>query len=324
MKNFYRVSFALTLLAGLLFVPLGPYVGESVDSQSDSFERALGVALANLPAQSNKRLSVVLIHGVSRKGAKLHLGPIPLGKYFTNIPGELKFHFKTIQVFVPDLTTDGSIDERAALLDVYLKKKLGEQKAHLIGHSIGGLVARYVAAVNKNQNIASVTTIGTPNYGTPLATWAMRQVEENTIWYKLIKLFGQDLKGWRFLPQITPEAMRKFNARVLDRFDIRYFSVISGSAKTSGRNISLALKVSDAILRKEMGASDADKTDGVVPYKSQPWGKVLFELSYDHLQQVNHQFLNFNLDFLRHKEEVYITYKNLYNTISDRRHYNQL
>lgn len=50
-----------------------------------------------------------------------------------------------------------------------LRTVSGETKFNLIGHSQGGLDARYIAAVRPDL-VASVTGVGTPNTGTPVAS----------------------------------------------------------------------------------------------------------------------------------------------------------
>lgn len=253
---------------------------------------------------------VVLVHGVSRKGAKLFIGPVPLGDYFYKIPALLRRRLPSLRVEVPDLPTDASIDERAALLNTYLQKKFKDQKVHIIAHSIGGLVARYTVSELKNTNIISISTIGTPHRGTPLADWAVEQMEQDTIFYELIKFFGQDFKGWRFLPQITLEAMNNFNNRVLNSYNVEYFSVVS--AVEEGAYMSWPMRVSEYFLRKKMPINSSGPTDGVVPGSSQSWGKVIKRVNYDHVAQVNHH-LRISPDFSRFQEDVGALYYEIYN-----------
>jgi triacylglycerol lipase len=49
-----------------------------------------------------------------------------------------------------------------------IMKLTGAPKLNLIGHSQGGLDARYIAAL-RPQIVASITTVGTPHTGTPVA-----------------------------------------------------------------------------------------------------------------------------------------------------------
>src|SRR4029077_11559874 len=48
------------------------------------------------------------------------------------------------------------------------------QPVHLVGHSLGGLDARYaVTKLGLDKQVRSVTTIGTPHRGTPFVDWGL-------------------------------------------------------------------------------------------------------------------------------------------------------
>ncbi len=64
------------------------------------------------------------------------------------------------------------IDENADNLNTFIGKKVGAgNKVILVGHSMGGLVARaYVSDSTRAAKVAKVVTVGTPYLGTPKAT----------------------------------------------------------------------------------------------------------------------------------------------------------
>jgi pimeloyl-ACP methyl ester carboxylesterase len=56
---------------------------------------------------------------------------------------------------------------------------IGRMKVHLIGHSQGGLDARYaVGKLGFDQKVVSVTTMGSPHRGTPLGDAALRWLKD--------------------------------------------------------------------------------------------------------------------------------------------------
>src|SRR6202007_758917 len=56
-----------------------------------------------------------------------------------------------------------------------IQTSTGVAKFNLIGHSQGGITARYVANVAP-ELVASVTTVGTPHQGSPVADGVKRDV----------------------------------------------------------------------------------------------------------------------------------------------------
>jgi triacylglycerol lipase len=96
------------------------------------------------------------------------------------------------QVFVTDVSALTSTEVRGEQLIEQLEvisAVSGAPKFNLIGHSQGGLDIRYVAAVRPDL-VASVTTIGTPNQGSDLATYVRSQVEPGTFSEEVLRYFG--------------------------------------------------------------------------------------------------------------------------------------
>ena len=108
---------------------------------------------------------IVLAHGMS--GFDQLFGVVD---YFYGIPSDLRSDGAT--VYVTQVSAFGQTELRGEqLLDQveYIAAASGKGKVHLIGHSHGGLDARYVAAMRPDL-VASVTTVGTPHKGAELAT----------------------------------------------------------------------------------------------------------------------------------------------------------
>ncbi len=108
---------------------------------------------------------IVLAHGMS--GFDQLFGVVD---YFYGIPSDLRSDGAT--VYVTQVSAFGQTELRGEqLLDQveYIAAASGKGKVHLIGHSHGGLDARYVAAMRPDL-VASVTTVGTPHKGAEIAT----------------------------------------------------------------------------------------------------------------------------------------------------------
>lgn len=241
---------------------------------------------AGLEGRPPLKNTIVLVHGATMGGSKLKIGPLNFGDYFRGIP-ELYKTTKT-DVRIAEQPTDSSIGERAALLKNYLETDLKGKKVNIIAHSLGGLDARYLVSILKSDQVVSITTIGTPHLGTPLADWAVKQTKEQTLWYKFFKLLGFDMKQRRFLFEITTKSMQeKFNDRVIDSPKVKYFSVQT-KASFSDFTMSFMLWFPARWLESEHNGLAAMGHDGLVPLVSQTWGEEIATLELDHLAQINH------------------------------------
>src|ERR1035437_7341544 len=94
--------------------------------------------------------------------------------YFNGIPSGLTSNGAT--VYLAQLSQANSDAVRGEQLLAQIQQILatsGAKKVNLIGHSMGGLDARYVAAVRPDL-VASVTTVSTPHLGSPVADVIMK------------------------------------------------------------------------------------------------------------------------------------------------------
>ncbi|AEI76659.1 lipase [Cupriavidus necator N-1] len=89
--------------------------------------------------------------------------------YWYGIPEVLRAN--GAQVYVATVPSFNSDEERALALQAYVhavKLESGADKVNLIGHSQGGPTSRMLAAMSP-QDVASVTTIGSPHRGSEVA-----------------------------------------------------------------------------------------------------------------------------------------------------------
>jgi pimeloyl-ACP methyl ester carboxylesterase len=140
-------------------------------------------------------LPIVLAHGYLGFGA---LGPL---NYFNNVASILQAAGAT-QVFAPDVAPKGTLQVRSAQLARAIHDHFGDQKVHVIAHSMGGLDARSLIAGDAT-NIASLTTLGTPFRGTLAADVAVdpaRLLQVNPAWLvaAIVRYEVDVLAAWPF------------------------------------------------------------------------------------------------------------------------------
>ena len=263
--------------------------------------------MPSLEGHKALRHPIVLVHGATVHGSRLKVGPFDFGEYFAGVP---QFYGVTgTPVKVVELSTDGTIEERASVLKNFLETDMKGQMVNVVAHSLGGLDTRWAISVLRTLQVSSLTTIGTPHRGTPLADWAVGQMESGGLWYYFFKLLGYDMKQRRFLKELTPGLMSRFNEKVQDSLDVRYFSAISSASFGQG-TMSFMLWFPTRWLEGQNQPMTAAGHDGLVPLESQKWGREVFQsMELDHLGQMNHhefRFVDQNAESLRLYHSIYV------------------
>ncbi len=262
----------------------------------------------SIDAQAKLKNTILLIHGATVSGSVLKVGPFFLGEYFQGVPEHLKS--LGVNVELMELPSNSSIEERAVVVKNFLETHLAKQKVNIIAHSLGGLDARYLVSILQSKQVASITSIGTPHHGTPLADWAFAQMKEKKFWFQFFRFLGYDMSQRRFLPELTTNFVEKiFNPKVKDRADIKYFSVVGTGDPWKG-TMSALLWYTYIMLKRETHPMSLEACDGLVPASSQHWGAVLAELPLDHLAQMNHYTFR-----LPHQEESFAMYTKIVQTL---------
>ncbi len=193
----------------------------------------------------------------------------------------------------------------------------GHAKVNLIGHSQGGLDARYVAATRPDL-IASVTTIATPHRGTPLIDLVLRATEDTSLRPfidDLVRLFGAPLYDaageetslFAAMRQLSESGAADFNERFEDAEGVTYYSIAGRSGDALALRACAAGEdtprfISDWTLTTDpidplFALSEAlfdgtifepEPNDGLVRVSSAKWGRFLGCLPADHMDQVGH------------------------------------
>lgn len=154
-------------------------------SAEDGNHQAKGRSRAAQPWYS---LRVARVHRLYLSPGMFGFGKLATYDYFAHVERALKQRFaergETLESFVVDVAPTASIRRRAVRLAELVAATCGDDRGpvHLIGHSTGGLDARLVASPSARlpttaeklawlPRLASVTTMSTPHYGTPLASF---------------------------------------------------------------------------------------------------------------------------------------------------------
>lgn len=111
-----------------------------------------------------------------------NIGPL---EYWYGIPAALQK--SGAQVFTTQVSTVNSSELRGEQLLAQVEDIIaitGAEKVNLVGHSLGGQTARYVAAMIPDK-IASVTSIGSPVKGTPAAD-IVQKLADNPAYTRIV------------------------------------------------------------------------------------------------------------------------------------------
>ncbi len=218
---------------------------------------------------------MVLIHGI---GARSHYGPI---HYFFGLPGLLSR--ERIRHISVRLSPWKNFMQRAIELREQIVAHFPEGKLNLIGHSMGGLDARYlISQLDFGDRIESLTTIGTPHRGTPLATMALLPVgsRRRTWARRFFSTLGYPIEA---LDCLTPDfCQRELVALTPPDPRVAYYSMTSAIPAREIAKKSLPLFwLSNRWIRKIDG-----ENDGMISVNSARYGESLAVFPGDHYGQI--------------------------------------
>ncbi len=137
---------------------------------------------------TDTKYPIVLAHGMS--GFDQLFG---IYQYFYGIPHALAKG--GAEVYVTEVPQFNSTEARGEVLLAQVEEILaisGAEKVNIIGHSHGGLDARYVASVAP-ELVASVTTVGTPHGGAELATFLRGNLSQGGFTEAVLGFFADSL-----------------------------------------------------------------------------------------------------------------------------------
>jgi len=249
---------------------------------------------------------IILVHGMA--GFR-NIGPID---YFYGVPAALKMDGRDVWISRQDPINDSEV--RGGEVVDYARMVLavtGKARVNLVGHSQGGFDARYAASV-LGDRVASVTTVGSPMLGTPLADLAagagpnaQQAIDALLNLYGAINGYDSDAQAQ--IANMTADGARAFFTAHPDDPRVAYFSIAGRTAGSDGgldcvqedrpqwiSKYDGTLDAVDPLLSVPSGLLDQLNPrpvhDGLVPVRSARHGRFLGCVPADHMQEVN-QFL---------------------------------
>jgi len=268
---------------------------------------------------------VVLVHGFL--GSTTLFGV----DYFYGILGELRSG--GAEVYVAQVTASNSTAVRGedliAQLDT-LKALTGATKFNLIGHSHGGMTVRYVASVRPDL-VASVTTVGAPHTGSPVADAIATAAPPGSPQRAFLASFVDALGA--FIQLLAGSANRQDSVAALGSLStggaaafnalhpegqptvacgqgpgvvngVRYYSMGGTSPATNFFDVSDGLMVAGSLF------FGSEQNDGLVGRCASHWGLVLRDdYGWNHLDEIN-QFLGLRGLFSASPPSVYRAHAN--------------
>jgi triacylglycerol lipase len=249
-------------------------------------------------------MNIVLVHGILGFRQKFKI------EYFNGVKEHLASFTPTI--LVPELNPTGSIltggeELRAKLWEAFGNGTLDpSQRTHIIAHSQGGLDARFmlspanpnsVSANDHSPKIASLTTIGSPHQGSPIADLLLLRpldqrlarleafIHHPLLGEALVRA-GLDLLGLdgNALDDLSTEKMAQFNQDFPDHPTVRYYSV-AGAGRSRVPQTSRLLFGFYLYIKSLRG----EPNDGLVTVSSaQRWNADSQIWPTDHADEIGH------------------------------------
>jgi triacylglycerol esterase/lipase EstA (alpha/beta hydrolase family) len=242
------------------------------------------------------RYPILLMHGLS--GADTIFGV----DYFYRVTETL--HEAGVVVASPGVAAFSDSVARAtewsSAVDDLLAQ--GHRRVNLLGHSQGGLDARTLASPagrNRGDVVASVTTIGTPHRGTPLADTILALVEGGLVdetvadaiigvYSSILGLQSDDPEVVAALVQLAESTMAQQDVALVDHPATWYGSWLGHSCGILEPACLSRMdgEVVDPLMSATYLLIWPRQSDGLVPVDSQSHGVVLGELPADHADEI--------------------------------------
>jgi len=242
-------------------------------SSLDAIQKAASMSGSLRPGQGTRR-PIVLAHGLLGFN-RLGVEGFAALTYFRGIADHLRAH--GYRVLVTEVGKTDGVPIRAAHLKMSIER-FTAGKVNIIGHSMGGLDARYmISRLGMADRVASLTTIGTPHRGSSFADWGIEHFGDSS---PLLEALGV---GTQAFYDLTSQSCARFNERTPNAPSVRYYSF---SGTQTRKDIYGALQISHDIIREREGPND-----GLVSQRSARWGHYLGNLDADHLNEVGWKFV---------------------------------
>jgi triacylglycerol lipase len=244
-------------------------------------------------------MNIILAHGI------LGFDKIGYVAYFNAVEEHIKKKYGS-QVLITKVSATGSITERGEQLREQILNALitdvldPADETHIIAHSMGGLDSRYILSPKNKDNIAelitSLTTIGTPHRGSPIADafYPLLDAKSDLPFVGLLEgqarnfldFFGISTEGLR---DLTTDVLTTFDKDYVDSDEVSYFWTAGIGRSGAGFRTSIALLPTYEYIHKTGKTNDDKSNDGVVPLSSAVHGEAIGRpWLADHLDEVGH------------------------------------
>jgi triacylglycerol lipase len=239
------------------------FLRESIQLQT---ERLFGVSFDSILSHLND-------HGIHLHTDNLH--------YFRGIRSQLEdegFVVRQTNVGFATSLVSRAHDLRSQIEGVL--QETGGSKVHIIGHSMGGLDSRFIISkLGMGDRVASLTTIGTPHFGSSFADAGVAQGGTALV-DSVSKVI--DVRG---LEDLTSNACKTFNASVADdEAKNPVFYQTYSSVEDHDMVFSLLQPSWDVVTKAE------GPNDGLVSLTSQAWVSELVANDGSRKPVLHHQF----------------------------------
>ncbi|MEA2342051.1 MAG: triacylglycerol lipase [Thermoanaerobaculia bacterium] len=183
--------------------------------------------------------------------------------YFNGVADHLNTVFEGL-VQTIDFTTDslGTVEDRARKLGAQIKSNFGTEDVYIFAHSMGGLDARFLVAKHltpEAEQVKSITAIGTPHKGSPIATILDRF---NPIENLLNLMPGRLKNKLNAVHDLAETEATQFNNQCPDQPGVVYREIV-GISRGGEKPTSTFFRPFFKIVSKHRGLND-----GVVPVTS--------------------------------------------------------
>lgn len=262
------VVWALVLLTAVLIAVVRSRRARRVPAALPASEPARGTEDVSAPSTAlvlaprpRREPVIVFVHGFAGFG-ELRFGPAR-ASYFRGVGARLSS--MGIRAAFAELPAVGPLAARGAALARFLDE-LGDVDVHLVGHSMGGLDARWVAKNASPTNLRTLVTIATPHRGTPLADLGTLLVPRRT------SLFLGSLAGG--VADLSRTHLGTVDSSPLPGLTCASVIVAPAAGRLGVRPI---LRPTHRLIEALDG-----ENDGIVPVHSQSFGDVLGRVDSDH------------------------------------------
>jgi triacylglycerol lipase len=177
-------------------------------------------SIAHAEGQLQTKYPIVLIHGLFGFGKEI--------SFFARYWGEIPQMLRNLGITVYEARVSPAHHAKKRGEQLYRQLiEWGHEKYNLIGHSHGGLDARYVMEVYP-ELVSSVTTIATPNHGSKVADYLANQITRHRLTKAFLRVSGNFLGHFistmsgDLYPQDTLAALQGLTTEALTEFNRQF------------------------------------------------------------------------------------------------------